>query len=68
MLSANVTFKTHNIATINCSPLLLNIALHGMEDTLNIIYDKYGRINPKSEYALVKYADDFVICAKTKEA
>lgn len=50
------------------SPLLLNIALHGMEDVLNINYDKYGRINPKSEYALIRYADDFIVCAKSKEA
>lgn len=50
------------------SPLLLNIALHGMEDVLNITYDKYNRLTTKSEYALVKYADDFIICAKSKEA
>ncbi|WP_395477327.1 reverse transcriptase domain-containing protein [Rickettsia endosymbiont of Pantilius tunicatus] len=42
------------------SPLLLNIALHGMEDILNITYDKYDHLHPKSEYALVKYADDCV--------
>jgi RNA-directed DNA polymerase len=50
------------------SPLLLNIALHGIEDVLNISYDKHGRINQKSEYALIRYADDFVVCAKSKEA
>lgn len=48
------------------SPLLANIALHGMEDALGITYDYLGRIQPKSEYALVRYADDFVIFAKTK--
>ncbi|MCA0254642.1 MAG: group II intron reverse transcriptase/maturase [Proteobacteria bacterium] len=50
------------------SPLLANIALHGIEDVLNITYDKHGRLNQKSEYALVRYADDFVICAKTEES
>ncbi|XVN40696.1 MAG: group II intron reverse transcriptase/maturase [Rickettsia endosymbiont of Argas persicus] len=50
------------------SPLLLNIALHGMEDILNITYDKYDHLHPKSEYALVKYADDFVICAKSESS
>lgn len=50
------------------SPLLANIALHGIEDVLNISYDKYGRLHQKSEYALVRYADDFVICAKSEES
>ena len=47
------------------SPLLANIALHGMEGALNIEYKerKYGNrithIN-KSKYVIVRYADDFV--------
>jgi RNA-directed DNA polymerase len=50
------------------SPLLANIALHGIEDVLNITYDKYGRLNQKSEYAVVRYADDFVVCTKSEES
>ncbi|KJV76628.1 reverse transcriptase family protein, partial [Rickettsia hoogstraalii str. RCCE3] len=50
------------------SPLLLNIALHGMEDILNITYDKYDHLHPKSEYALVKYADDFCHLCKSESS
>lgn len=60
------------------SPLLANIALHGMEDELGIVYrkakkdKKTGRydyeINPlKCKIALVRYADDFVVMCETKE-
>lgn len=48
------------------SPLLANIALHGMEDALNIKYKKYKRSNGsyyyknQSKYVLIRYADDFV--------
>lgn len=48
------------------SPLLSNIALHGMEESLNISYLQSGSINTKSEYALVRYADDFVVFSKSK--
>ena len=54
------------------SPLLANIALHGMEDALNIKYERkkrsdgsYTFVN-KSKYTLIKYADDFVVLCKTK--
>ncbi|SPR13700.1 reverse transcriptase domain-containing protein [Orientia tsutsugamushi] len=50
------------------SPLLLNITLSGMGDILNIIYNKYDYLHSKSEYALVRYADDFVICAKSESS
>ncbi|KJV55675.1 reverse transcriptase family protein, partial [Orientia tsutsugamushi str. Karp] len=50
------------------SPLLLNITLHGMSDILNIIYNKCDHLHSKSEYALVRYADDFVICAKSESS
>ena len=55
------------------SPLLANIALNGMEKTLNISYNKITRNNGKIYYAtkgtyrMVRYADDFVIFAKSKE-
>ena len=56
------------------SPLLANIALDGMEDALNIKYKQrkskngYTYVN-KSKYAVIKYADDFVvICETLKDA
>ena len=55
------------------SPLLANIALHGMENALNIKYKRYKRPNGTytyknvSKYVVVRYADDFVVLCKTKE-
>jgi len=55
------------------SPLLANIALDGMEKVLNITYEKYTDKNGKTtyrskgKYRVVRYADDFVIFAKSKE-
>lgn len=55
------------------SPLLANIALHGMEDALGIKYKRVKRSNGKytyanrSKYVVVRYADDFVVLCKTKE-
>ncbi|WP_323735826.1 group II intron reverse transcriptase/maturase [Methanosphaera sp. ISO3-F5] len=55
------------------SPVLANVALHGMEDALNIEYkqhtDKIGNINyhNTSKYIMIRYADDFVVICKTKE-
>jgi RNA-directed DNA polymerase len=46
------------------SPLLANIALHGMEEALGIRYDRTGR-NP-GKRALVRYADDFVVLCESK--
>jgi hypothetical protein len=43
---------------MSLSPLLLNVALHGMEHALGIYYTPKGvRRGP---YALVRYADDLV--------
>ncbi|MDJ0597032.1 MAG: group II intron reverse transcriptase/maturase [Pleurocapsa sp. MO_226.B13] len=47
------------------SPLLANIALHGMEKSLGVKYNKRGELNSKR--AIVRYADDFVIFVKTQE-
>lgn len=47
------------------SPLLANIALHGMEDALGVTYDHQG--NLKAKRSIVRYADDFVILCETKE-
>lgn len=42
------------------SPLLANIALHGMEAALGVKHDQRGWLD-KSPYAVVRYADDFVV-------
>ena len=50
------------------SPLLANIALHGMESAVGVAYQR--RLDShyvKSKRALVRYADDFVIFAETRE-
>ena len=58
------------------SPLLANIALTGLEECLNITYkkeveDRRGSISEyyrtKGKYRVTRYADDFIILAKTKE-
>lgn len=58
------------------SPLLANIALHGMEQALNISYKKTTikkqggeteTFYPKGDYRIVRFADDFVVFAKSKE-
>ena len=47
------------------SPLLLNIALHGMEQALGVRYDGRGQI--KGSRALVRYADDWVVFCESEE-
>lgn len=58
------------------SPLLANIALTGLEKYLNISYKEVHRDRDgvedityysKGNYRVIRYADDFVIFAKTKE-
>lgn len=55
------------------SPLLANIALHGMEAQLGIKYnvfvrqDGYQCANNRTRYALSKYADDFVVMCRCKK-
>ena len=58
------------------SPLLANIALHGMEECLNITYSKstgnrngksYEKFETRGKYRMVRYADDFLIFAQNKE-
>lgn len=52
------------------SPILANIALHGMEEALGIRY-RFRRdrqtFELMSNRALVRYADDFVVFCETKE-
>jgi RNA-directed DNA polymerase len=47
------------------SPLLLNVALHGMEDVLGIRYNSQGRNQCKR--AVVRYADDLAVFCESKE-
>lgn len=57
------------------SPLLANIALHGMEEFLSqfIVKTKYHHVTGKkstrirSRYGFIRYCDDFVITARKKE-
>ena len=49
-------------------PLLANIALHGMESAVGVAYQRHRDAYwIKSKRALVRYADDFVIFAETRE-
>jgi RNA-directed DNA polymerase len=47
------------------SPLLLNVALHGMEQALRISYTPPGGL--RGTYALVRYADDLAVLCPTRE-
>ncbi|MDJ0714775.1 MAG: group II intron reverse transcriptase/maturase [Prochloraceae cyanobacterium] len=47
------------------SPLLANIALHGMEKAIGVKYNSHG--NSIGKRILVRYADDFICMCETKE-
>jgi len=47
------------------SPLLANIALHGMEEALGVKHNNKGEI--RSKRAVVRYADDFVVLCESRE-
>jgi RNA-directed DNA polymerase len=54
------------------SPLLANIALHGMEEALNVKYQKINNRNSfyyrnVSKYLVVRYADDLLYYVKQKK-
>ena len=50
------------------SPLLANIALHGMEKAVGISYRQtHGGWRTQGKRSLVRYADDFVIFTETEE-
>jgi RNA-directed DNA polymerase len=46
------------------SPLLANIALHGLEDAMGVAHNKLGEICSKR--AVVRYADDFVVFCESR--
>ncbi len=47
------------------SPLLANIALHGMEQALGLKRDARGKL--QCSRAIVRYADDFVVLCESRE-
>jgi RNA-directed DNA polymerase len=47
------------------SPLLLNVALHGMEPALGVRYDSRGKV--AGTRTVVRYADDFVVFCESRE-
>lgn len=49
------------------SPLLANIALHGMEEALKIKYHPDGYVRSDCPFVLVRYADDFVVLTDSEE-
>ena len=50
------------------SPLLANIALHGMEQALGVTYYKRGDYTKcSSKRLIVRYADDFVVFTESRE-
>ena len=64
----NNTFYQQNSGTPQggiISPLLANIALHGMEESLGVKYNNRGELNSKR--CVVRYADDFVIFCRSQE-
>ncbi len=48
------------------SPLLANISLHGMEAALSVKRRKRGWL-VNTQYAVVRYADDFVVLCETEQ-
>lgn len=48
------------------SPLLANIALHGMEDALGVKYHTRGYIRDTCPFIPIRYADDFVVLARSE--
>lgn len=48
------------------SPLLMNVALHGLEEAAGVRYQSNGWVRPGSP-VLVRYADDFAVCCHTRQ-
>jgi len=49
------------------SPLLANIAFHGMEEALGIRYNNWDHALHKESVGLVRYADDFLVFCHCRE-
>lgn len=69
-LEANVFYPTDSGTPQggSCSPLLANIALHGLEEAMGMSY-QYGGGRPQTcgPRRVVRYADDFVVFCSTQE-
>jgi RNA-directed DNA polymerase len=48
------------------SPLLMNVALHGLEEAAGVRYQPNGWVKPGSP-VLVRYADDFAVCCHSRQ-
>lgn len=71
-LKAGVMEEGRHIDTISgtpqggiVSPLLANIALHGMEDAIGVKYNANGELIGKR--SIVRYADDFLVFCESEE-
>ena len=50
------------------SPLLLNIALHGLEEAAGVRYQGHDEARvEKDSPVLIRYADDFAVCCHTRQ-
>ncbi|MGH3933591.1 MAG: group II intron reverse transcriptase/maturase, partial [Pseudonocardiaceae bacterium] len=52
------------------SPLLLNVALHGLEEAAGVRYRRSGKTagaTREDSPVLVRYADDFVVCCHSRQ-
>jgi RNA-directed DNA polymerase len=49
------------------SPLLLNVALHGMESAVGVRHGPDGMRTARGSPVLVRYCDDFVVCCHTRQ-
>src|SRR5204863_520052 len=48
------------------SPLLLNVALHGLEEAAGVCYLADGTRTSPGSPVLIRYCDDFVVCCHTR--
>ena len=49
------------------SPLLLNVAVHGLEEAAGVRFKADGARTALSSPVLVRYCDDFVVCCHTRQ-
>jgi RNA-directed DNA polymerase len=49
------------------SPLLLNVALHGLEEAAGVRYGADSTRTARGSPVLIRYCDDFVVCCHTRE-
>ena len=69
-LEANVFYPTDSGTPQggSCSPLLANIALHGLEQAIGMDYQHGGgRVQTCGPRRVVRYADDFLVFCSTQE-